>query len=176
MRFVATELPGAYVIELERQDDARGGFARIYCAREFEDHGLDPHVAQTSLSWSPARGTLRGLHYQLEPHAEAKTVRVVAGAVFDVAVDLRAGSPTFRKWIGVELSADNGRALYVPAGCAHGFLTIADATVVLYQISVPYAPDAARGVRWNDPALAIAWPFAPTVIGARDREWPELSR
>jgi dTDP-4-dehydrorhamnose 3,5-epimerase len=176
MRFVATELAGAYVIEVERQDDARGSFARVYCAQELAEHGLDARVAQTSMSWNPRRATLRGLHYQLEPHAEAKLVRAVAGAMFDVAVDLRPESPSYRKWVGVELSGDNARAFFIPAGCAHGFLTLVDATTVLYQISVPYAPESARGVRWNDPALAIAWPFAPTVISARDREWAELSR
>jgi dTDP-4-dehydrorhamnose 3,5-epimerase len=176
MRFVATALAGMYVIELERHHDERGGFAREYDAHEFEAHGLDPRIAQSSLSWNTARGTLRGLHYQAAPHLEAKTVRVVAGAIFDVAVDVRAGSPTFGKWVGEELSAANGRALHIPAGYAHGFLTLADATVVQYQMSVAYRPEADRGVRWDDPALAIAWPFAPTCMSARDRALPLLAR
>jgi len=172
MKLVATDIPGAFVIELERVDDERGSFARIYDERALAERGLDARIAQSSLSWNTARGTLRGLHYQEAPHAEAKTVRVVRGAIFDVAVDLRAGSPTRGTWVGFELSADNGRALHMPAGCAHGFVTLADATLVLYNISVPYVPAANRGVRWDDPKLAIAWPIAPTVISARDRELP----
>jgi dTDP-4-dehydrorhamnose 3,5-epimerase len=174
MRFAPTALAGAYIIELDRNDDERGGFARVYCSREFADRGLDARLAQSSMSWNTKRGTLRGLHYQIAPHEEAKTVRVVAGAIFDVAVDLRAGSPTRGRWISVELSADNQRALHVPAGCAHGFLTLADSSTVYYDISVPYEPDATRGIRWDDPALAIAWPFAPIVISARDRELPSF--
>jgi dTDP-4-dehydrorhamnose 3,5-epimerase len=172
MRFVSTALAGTYVLELERHDDERGGFARISCAREFAEHDLDARTAQSSLSWNTVRGTLRGLHYQAEPHAEAKTVRAIAGAIFDVAVDLRAGSSTYGRWVGVELSETNGRALYIPVGCAHGFLTLADESVVLYQISVPYEPGASRGIRWNDPTIQIQWPFTPTCISARDRELP----
>jgi dTDP-4-dehydrorhamnose 3,5-epimerase len=175
MRFVPTALPGAYVLELERHDDERGSFARVYCDREFSDHALDTRVAQSSLSWNTTRGTLRGLHYQAAPNAEAKTVRAVVGAIFDVAVDLRASSPTFGKWIGVELSAENGRALHVPAGCAHGFLTLVDASVVLYQISAPYSPETSRGIRWDDPTIGIVWPFAPTCMNPRDRELPLFS-
>jgi dTDP-4-dehydrorhamnose 3,5-epimerase len=175
MRFVSTALVGVYVLELERRDDDRGGFARTYCAREFAEHGLEARVAQSSLSWNTARGTLRGLHYQASPCEEAKTVLVVTGAIFDVAVDLRVGSPTRGKWVGVELSADNGRALHVPIGCAHGFLTLVDATVVHYQISEPYAAEVSRGIRWNDPAIAIAWPFTPTCISARDQELPHFA-
>jgi len=175
MKFVATPLAGAFVLEVDRHDDDRGGFARIYCAREFTEHGLDARIAQSSLSWNTARGTLRGLHYQVAPHAESKTVRVVAGAIFDVMVDLREESPTRGQWFSTELSAANGRALHIPAGFAHGFLTLADDSVVHYQISDFYVPDAGRGIRWNDPQIAIAWPFAPTCISDRDRELPYMA-
>jgi dTDP-4-dehydrorhamnose 3,5-epimerase len=176
MRFVATPVPGAFELELERHDDERGTFARTFCADEFASHGLDPHIAQTSLSWNKIRGTLRGLHFQRAPHAEAKTVRVVAGAIFDVVADIRPDSPTFGRWHGAELTAENGRALHIPAGCAHGFLTLADATVVHYEISARYESSASAGVRWDDPTLAIVWPFAPVRIGARDRDLPRLER
>lgn len=175
MKFVATPLAGAYVLELERHDDDRGSFARTYCARELAEHGLDTRIAQCSLSWNTARGTLRGLHYQDAPHEESKTVRVVAGAIFDVMVDLRAGSLTRGQWFGTELSAANGRALHIPAGFAHGFLTLEDQSVLHYQISDFYVPDAGRGIRWDDPTLAIAWPFAPTCISDRDRALPLLA-
>lgn len=176
MRFTPTELPGAIVIDLDRHDDERGGFARTYCAREFAEHGIDPTIAQSSLSWNNVRGTLRGMHYQTAPHQEAKTVRVVSGAIFDVLVDVRPGSATFGSWFGVELSAENGRALHIPAGCAHGFLTLQDASVVHYSISAFYEPSAGKGFRWNDPSVGIAWPFEPILINDRDRNLPVLER
>lgn len=172
MKFVATPLPGAFVLEVERHEDSRGSFARTYCAREFAEHGLDSRIAQSSLSWNTAKGTLRGLHYQNAPHEESKTVRVVAGAIFDVMVDLRASSPTRGQWFGAELSAANGRALHIPAGFAHGFLTLEDQSVLHYQISDFYVPNASRGLRWDDPTLAIKWPFTPTIISDRDRDLP----
>jgi len=175
MRFVATPLAGAFVLELDRIDDERGSFGRTYCAKEFAEHGLDPTIAQCSLSTNTARGTLRGMHYQIGPHEEAKTVRVVSGAIFDVMVDLRAESATHGQWFGTELSAENGRALHIPAGFAHGFITLADNSVLHYQISKSYAPESSRGFRWDDPTVAIAWPIAPTVMSTRDRELPYLA-
>ncbi|MBA3454735.1 MAG: dTDP-4-dehydrorhamnose 3,5-epimerase [Deltaproteobacteria bacterium] len=174
MKFIPVPLAGAFVLEVERHDDERGGFGRTYCARELAAQGLDPRIAQCSMSWNTSRGTLRGMHYQASPHEEAKTVRVVAGAIFDVMVDLRPGSPTRGQWFGAELSASNHRALYIPAGFAHGFLTMSDQSVVHYQISDFYVPEASRGFRWDDPSVAIAWPFPPTCISDRDRALPGL--
>jgi len=174
VRFLATILAGAYVIEQERHEDERGFFARTWCAEEFERHGLDPRLAQCSVSFNRRRGTLRGLHYQAPPSAEAKLVRCTRGALFDVAVDLRPDSPSFRKWVGVELAEGSGRAFYVPRGFAHGFLTLVDATEVDYQISTPYNPEAARGVRWDDPFHGVTWPAPVEVIAARDRGYPDL--
>jgi dTDP-4-dehydrorhamnose 3,5-epimerase len=174
VRFVPTTLGGAYVIEQERRADERGFFARTWCAQEFAAHGLEPGLAQCSVSFNHRRGTLRGMHYQAPPFAEVKLLRCTRGAVFDVAVDLRPDSPTFRKWVGVELTADDGRALYVPRGFAHGFYSLVDSTEVAYQISTEYRPDAARGVRWNDPLLGVAWPGPVEVIAPRDRDYPDV--
>jgi dTDP-4-dehydrorhamnose 3,5-epimerase len=168
VNFSATPLAGVMAIDMERIEDERGFFARTFCSDEFAARGLAASMSQCSVSFNALRGTLRGLHYQAAPHDEAKLVRCTAGAVFDVVVDLRGDSPTFRQWHGVELTAANHRALYIPTGCAHGFITLADHTEVFYMISVPYAPGAARGVRWNDPAFAIDWPLQPLVISDRD--------
>ena len=173
--FVATSLPGLFVIEQQRHEDERGFFARTWCSRELAEHGLDPRLAQCSVSFNRRRGTLRGMHYQAPPHAEVKIVRCARGRLFDVAVDLRPDSSTFRKWIGAELSPENGRGLYIPEGFAHGFLTLADETEVEYAISVEYSPAHARGVRFDDPLLAIDWPAPIEVIAARDREYPDLT-
>jgi dTDP-4-dehydrorhamnose 3,5-epimerase len=175
MIFIETGIEGVCVVEPERHVDERGFFARTWDPEEFAAHGLNPRVAQCSISFNAGRGTLRGLHYQSAPHEEAKLVRCTAGALFDVALDLRAHSPTFLSWFGATLSGDNGRALYVPEGCAHGFLTLADATEVHYQISAPHAPDAARGVRWDDPAFAIEWPGEVKVISERDRTYADFA-
>ena len=175
MRFVPTRLPGTYVIEQERHADERGYFARTWCSEELAAHGLESHLAQCSVSFNHRRGTLRGLHYQAPPFAEVKLVCCSRGALFDVAVDLRPDSPNFRKWFGVELTPDNGRALYVPRGFAHGFLTLADATEVAYQISVPYRPEYARGVRYDDPFFGIDWPSPVEVIAERDRDYPDVT-
>ena len=174
MRFVATPLAGACVVEPELAEDERGFFARTYCREEFRRQGLDPELSQCSISFNRARHTLRGLHYQAAPHAEAKLVRCTRGAVFDVVVDLRAGSPTRHRWFAVELNEDNRKALYVPEGLAHGFLTLSEGAEVLYQISRPYEAASARGVRWDDATLAIDWPAAPAVISARDRALPAV--
>jgi dTDP-4-dehydrorhamnose 3,5-epimerase len=174
MTFTTTELPGAFVIDPERIEDERGFFARTFSVNEFEGHGLNPRIDQCSVSYNRIRGTLRGMHFQAAPHAEAKLVRCVAGAIHDVIIDLRPGSPTFRRWIGVDLSARNRRALYVPEGFAHGFLTLEDDSEVFYQISQSYVPGAARGVRWDDPAFGIRWPGEVKCISARDRDYADF--
>jgi dTDP-4-dehydrorhamnose 3,5-epimerase len=175
MRFVETELPGAYIVELEERVDDRGFFARIWCRDEFTEHGLTAELAQCSLSRTDAAGTLRGMHFQRPPHEEAKLVRCSRGAIFDVIVDLRPDSPSLGRWFGVELEESAGRALYVPEGFAHGFQTLVDDVDVLYMISTPYAPEAASGVRWDDPFFAIEWPPAEQrVLSERDRSWPDF--
>ena len=174
MIFTATAVPGVFVVEPERRDDERGFFARTFCAREFAERGLDARIAQCSVSYSPRRATLRGLHYQAAPHAEAKLVRCTRGEIFDVAVDLRPGSTTFKRHVALTLSAEDRRAVYIPPGCAHGFETLTDDTEVLYQISEFHVPEAARGMRWDDPAFAIQWPLAPAVISERDRSYPDF--
>jgi dTDP-4-dehydrorhamnose 3,5-epimerase len=172
--FTAMPLAGAFVVDPERIEDERGFFARTWCAREFEKHGLDPRLAQCNVSFNRRRGTLRGMHYQAEPHAEAKLVRCTRGAIHDVIVDLRPGSTTCRRWVAVELTAENRRMLYIPEGFAHGFQTLEDETEVFYQMSVPFHPAAARGVRHDDPALGIAWPLDVGVISQKDRGYPLL--
>jgi dTDP-4-dehydrorhamnose 3,5-epimerase len=174
MIFRATGIDGAWVIEAEQLGDERGFFARTWDAEEFAERGLNPRLAQCSISYNRARGTLRGLHYQAAPFEEAKLVRCTAGAIFDVVVDLRPESSSFKGWFGEELSAENRRALYVPEGCAHGFLTLADDSEVHYQISQFYSPEAARGVRWDDPAFGITWPGEVVVINDRDRTYPDF--
>jgi len=174
MKFIETELKGAFIIEPERAEDERGFFARTFCVQEFSAHGLDPAVVQCNISYNQRRGTLRGLHYQVPPHAEARLVRCTAGAVYDVVVDIRPDSPTFKRWLGVELSVENRKMFYVPEGYAHGFQTLADGTELFYQMSKAYAPLAARGIRWDDPAIGISWPMKPLVVSARDRSYPAL--
>lgn len=169
MIFEQTPIPGAWLVALEPSADERGFFARLFSADEFAAHGLRTTFVQVNDSLSVERGTLRGLHYQLPPAAEAKLVRCVQGALFDVVLDLRPGSATFRRWFGTELSAENRRMMYVPEGCAHGLLTLAPRTEALYFVSAPYSPEHERGIRWDDPAFAIEWPFEPAVISAKDR-------
>ncbi len=154
--------------------DARGFFARSWCQKEFEDHGLNSNLVQCSISLNSRKGTLRGMHYQVAPFAEAKVVRCTAGAIYDVVLDLRQQSPAFKHWFAAELSAQNHLSLYIPEGCAHGFLTLTDASEVLYQMSEFYHPEAGRGVRWNDPAFQIAWPDKVEVISDRDRTYPDF--
>jgi dTDP-4-dehydrorhamnose 3,5-epimerase len=178
MIFKETRLKGAYEIDLQLHADERGAFARSYCWREFEEHGLNPRVVQCNVSYNEARGTLRGMHYQTAPDAEAKLIRCARGALYDVIVDLREDSPTFGQWTAAELRAEVGtpsRMLYVPAGFAHGFLTLEDDTEVFYQMSEFYSPQAARGFRWNDPAFAIEWPEPMRVISDRDRTYPDFA-
>jgi dTDP-4-dehydrorhamnose 3,5-epimerase len=174
VRFVPTTLSGAYVIEQERHADERGWFARTWCAQELAARGLEPRLAQCSASYNHRRGTVRGLHYQAPPCAEVKLVRCSRGALYDVAADLRPASPTFLRWFGVELTPENGRALYIPRGFAHGFMTLTDATEIAYQTSDAYSPAHARGVRWSDPLLKVEWPGPVEVIVARDRDYPDL--
>lgn len=178
MRFIATPLPGTCVIELDRQEDDRGWFARTFDVDAFAAHGLEPQILQCNASFSARRDTLRGMHYQAPPHGETKLVRCVSGAIFDVAVDLRRDSPTFCDWHAVELTAENGRAFYIPDGCAHGFQTLAADSEVHYLMGHRYVPEAARGVRWDDPAFGIEWPPAAVerTISQRDRSYPDFPR
>jgi dTDP-4-dehydrorhamnose 3,5-epimerase len=175
MKFHKTPLVGAYTIELEKRGDDRGFFARFFCEREFAEQGLETRFVQINNSWSAKKGTLRGLHYQLPPSGEVKVFRTLRGALWDVIVDLRAGSPTFGKWFGTELNTDNRLMMYVPRGFAHAFITLTDDVEALYQVSAFYAPDCERGVRYNDPAIGIEWPLAPVEISEKDRNWPDLN-
>ncbi len=175
MRFTETALPGAWQVDIEPVKDERGFFARTWCRREFSERGLAAELAQCSMSYNRAEGTLRGMHYQIEPHAEAKLIRCTRGVIYDVIVDLRPASVAYCKWQGVELSAENRRMLYVPPGVAHGFLTLAGDCEVLYQMSEFHSSAQARGVRWNDPAFDIRWPAAVRVISTRDRGYPDFS-
>ena len=174
MRFVDTQLAGALVVEAELIRDHRGFFARAFCARELEEHGLDPTVAQCNISFNEVKGTLRGLHYQLPPVAETKLVRCTRGAIWDVIVDLREGSDTYLQHFGVELAADNRRALFVPAMFAHAYQTLADGSEVSYMVSQFYAPGQERGIRYDDPVLGIEWPLAVTRISDKDASWAPL--
>ena len=176
MKFLKTALHGAYIIELEASEDERGYFARTFCRREFADHGLNYEVAQCSISYNARRGTLRGMHYQVEPHREGKLVHCVGGSLYDVIVDLRPESDTYCRWIGVELSPLKRRLIYVPEGFAHGFQTLEDNTTVYYQISEFYAPQSARGVRWDDPAFGIKWPLSNPIFSEKDRLMPDYER
>jgi dTDP-4-dehydrorhamnose 3,5-epimerase len=174
MHFIETGLAGAYVVDVEPVVDERGLFARSWCTREFEAHGLNPRLVQCSVSLNHRAGTLRGMHYQVAPHQEAKLVRCTQGALYDVIVDLRPESRTYLAHFGTELTASNHRALYVPEGFAHGYLTLADESEVFYQMSEFYAPSAARGVRWNDPAIAINWPAPVVIMSDRDKNFPDF--
>lgn len=174
MIFTETGLPGAYVVGIKRIEDDRGFFARGWCRQEFEAAGLNPDLVQINLARSLKQGTLRGLHYQEAPHAEAKLARCTKGAIFDVLVDLRPDSPTFKRWFGLELTADNHQMLYVPEGFAHGYETLTDDAEMCYHTSRFYAASAARGVRYDDPAFGIAWPLAVSVISDADRRWADF--
>ena len=175
MIFQPLEVSGAFLIEPEPIPDERGFFARLWCQRELEERGLVGRIAQCSQSFNTRRGTLRGLHYQLAPHAEVKVVRCTRGAIYDVILDLRPASPTFKKHSAVTLTAENRRMAYVPEGCAHGFQTLEDGTEVFYLISEFFQPDHARGVRWNDPAFGIPWPPGDKILNDRDRGYPDFS-
>ena len=177
MIFEETPVVGAFVIDLEPRGDARGFFARAFCRKEFEEHGLNPEVAQCNLSLSTEVGTLRGMHFQRAPHEEAKLVRCIRGALWDVVLDLRPDSPSYLLSYGVELTPQNRRALFVPEGCAHGFQTLVRDTEAFYLVSSAYAPEAAGGVRWDDPAFDLHWPnAAERVLSEQDRNWPDYAR
>jgi dTDP-4-dehydrorhamnose 3,5-epimerase len=175
MIFQKTRLEGAFEIQIEPRADERGFFARSWCQQEFEARGLNPNVVQCNVSFNRHKGTLRGMHYQAEPYAEAKLVRCTRGAVYDVALDLRPESSSFKESVAVELTSEKRNMLYIPEGCAHGFLTLADDTEVFYQMSNFYVPDAGRGVRWNDPIFQIAWPGPIEAISERDRSYPDFT-
>jgi dTDP-4-dehydrorhamnose 3,5-epimerase len=174
MIFLETPLPGAIVIEPERLEDHRGFFARTWCQHQVERHGLNPRLVQCSISFNKQRGTLRGMHYQVSPHAEAKLVRCTMGSIYDVIIDLRPDSPTFTLHFAVALTAENRKMIYVPEGFAHGFQTLEDTTEVFYQMSAPYVPAAARGVRWDDSTFGIRWPIANPIMVDRDRNYPDF--
>lgn len=174
MIFRETKLPGVFEVESERKADERGFFARTWCQTEFAGHGLDSNLVQCSLSFNLRKGTLRGMHYQAAPHAEAKLVRCTRGAVYDVVLDLRSESPTFKQWVAVALTAENRKAVYVPKGCAHGFLTLENESEVSYQMSEFWDAESARGIRWDDPAFQIRWPASVEVISERDRTYPDF--
>ena len=175
MIFTETELTGAFIIDIEPLRDDRGYFARVWCAREFEEHGLKTGLVQCNVAYNSKKGILRGMHYQQQPHAEVKLVRCTKGAVYDVIVDLREDSETFLKWTGVELTADNHRMLYVPEGFAHGYVTLQDDSELFYQVSQFYTPQAEGGIRWNDPVIGIEWPeLGDLHISEKDRLWALL--
>ena len=174
MIFNETKLPGAFIIEVQRLEDDRGFFGRTFCRNEYAGRGLNPDVAQCNISFNRDAGTLRGMHYQSAPHAEDKLIRCTRGKLYDVIVDLRRESPTFRQWIALELTEDNRWMLYVPKGCAHGFQTLEDNTEVFYQMSEFYHPESACGVRWNDPVFGIQWPSGvQAILSERDFRWPD---
>jgi len=173
--FRETKLSGAFLIEQERHEDERGFFARTFCREEFAKHGMNPYVAQCNVSFNKRKGTLRGMHYQVQPFAEAKLVRCTSGAIFDVIIDLRDSSATFGQHVAIKLSGRTGNMLYIPEGFAHGFQTLEDNTEVFYQMSQPYAAECARGIRWNDPSFAIEWPDADRIILDRDRNYPDFA-
>jgi len=175
MIFTETQLSGAFIIDLEQFEDERGFFARCWSEKEFAARGLNPQLVETNISFNRKAGTLRGMHFQIAPDAQPKLVRCTAGAIYDVLIDLRPESVTFKEWIAVELNEVNHRQLYIPEGIAHGFQTLADNTEVHYQMSVPYVSESARGVRWDDPAFGIDWPAAERTIIARDRTYPDFT-
>jgi len=174
VRFTATAVAGVVIVDIEPVADSRGFFARSWCAEEFAAQGLNPDLAQCNISYNLQRGTLRGMHLQRVPHEEAKLVRCTRGAIWDVALDLRRDSPTFRQWVGVELEARTHRMMYIPEGCAHGFQTLEADTEVFYQMSAPYDPEHASGVRYDDPAFGIRWPLPPAAVSSRDAAYPDF--
>jgi dTDP-4-dehydrorhamnose 3,5-epimerase len=174
MTFLETTISGVFEIRIQAIPDDRGFFARAWCRSEFEEHGLEPALVQCNISFNRRKGTLRGMHYQAAPFAETKLVRCTQGAICDVVLDLRPQSPTFKGWVAVTLTAENRNMVYVPKGCAHGFLTLQDETEVFYQMSEVYNAESARGVRWNDPSFGIAWPERVEVISDRDRNYPDF--
>lgn len=176
MKFKETKLNDAYILELEKHEDERGFFARAYCVNEFQEKGIEFPVVQANVSFNRYKHTLRGMHYQQQPHGEAKLVRCTRGAIFDAIIDVRPDSSTYMEWIGVELTDQNYRMLFVPEGFAHGFITLEDKTQVTYQVSEFYTPGAERGIRWNDEAFNINWPAEPEIISEKDSVWPDYKK
>jgi dTDP-4-dehydrorhamnose 3,5-epimerase len=174
MIFTETPIGGVITLEVKRIEDERGFFGRIWCQKEFDEHHIDSRTMQINTAFSRRKGTVRGIHYQEPPFAETKVIRCTRGTLFDVAVDLRPSSPTFKKWFGIELSAENQRMLVIPPGCAHGYQTMEDATEQMYMTSEFYMPTAAKGVRFDDPEFAIRWPLPVTLISSADAQWPLL--
>jgi dTDP-4-dehydrorhamnose 3,5-epimerase len=174
MIFTETKLKGAYIIDVKRLEDERGFFGRSYCEREFEEYGLNTNVVQANVSHNKVKGTLRGMHMQVSPYEETKLVRCTRGAIYDVIIDMREDSETYKQWIGVELTADNFRMLYVPEGFAHGFITLEDNTDVTYQVTQFYTPGSEKGIRWNDPSFNIQWPIEPVVVSEKDQAHPDF--
>jgi len=175
LQFKETKLSGAYIIDLDTLEDERGFFARAFCQKEFEENGLRSNIAQCNLSFNHKKGTLRGMHYQVKPYEEVKMVRCTQGKILDVIIDLRKDSATYKKWIGVELTAENNRMLYVPEGFAHGYQTLEDNSVVYYQVTEFYQPGSERGIRWNDPAFNIDWPLEISFISDKDNSHPDYT-
>ena len=176
MLFKETMLPGAYVVELDKREDDRGFFARAWCIKEFAAHKLTSHMVQANTSYNKEMGTLRGMHYQIAPHPEAKLIRCIRGSIYDVIIDLRPASPTYKRWVGVELSAGNRSMLYVPENFAHGLLTLEDDTEILYLVSEFYSPECERGVRYNDPAFGVVWTVKVQSMSSKDQAWPDYQR
>lgn len=174
MKFTETKLKGAFIVEIEKLTDDRGFFARAWCRKEFEAHGLTSAVVQANVSFNRKRGTLRGMHYQIAPFQESKLIRCTRGAIYDVIIDLRPESPTYKKWIGVELTADNYTLFFVPEDFAHGFITLMDDTEITYQVSQFYTPGSEKGIRFNDPTFNIQWPLEVSVISDKDSNWPDF--
>ena len=174
MIFTETPLKGAYIIELERIEDERGFFARSWCAREFAEHGLNPNLVQCNVSFNKKKGTLRGMHYQAAPHEEAKMLRCTKGSLYDVIVDLRKDSPTFKQWFSVDLTAENSKQLYIPEGFAHGFQTLEDGTEIFYHMSELYYPQSALGMRYDDPVFGIEWPLTHPILSSKDAVYEDF--
>jgi dTDP-4-dehydrorhamnose 3,5-epimerase len=174
MRFTETKLKGAFIVEIEKLTDVRGFFARCWCAKEFEARGLNSRVVQTNLSFNRKKATLRGMHYQIAPHQESKLIRCTRGAIYDVIIDLRPASPTYKQWTGVELTAGNYTLFFIPEDFAHGFITLADNTEITYQVSQFYAPGSEKGIRYDDPTFDIQWPLEVRVISDKDSNWPDF--
>jgi dTDP-4-dehydrorhamnose 3,5-epimerase len=176
MIFTETKLKGAYIIDVKRIEDERGFFGRSYCEKEFEEYGLNTNIVQTNVSYNKKKGTLRGMHMQITPYEETKLVRCTRGAIYDVIIDMRENSDTYKQWIGVELTADNYRMLFVPEGFAHGFITLEDNSDVTYQVTQFYTPGSEKGIRWNDPAFNIEWPIEPVVVSEKDQAHPDFEK
>ena len=175
VKFTETKLKGAFIIEIDKLKDERGFFARSWCQKEFEEHGLEARIVQANVSYNRHKGTLRGMHYQIAPYQECKLIRCTRGAIYDVIIDLRTDSPTFKHWVGVELTADNYTMFFVPADFAHGFQTLTDETEITYQVSQFYMPGSEKGIRFDDPAFDIQWPQEVAIISEKDRTWPDFA-